>query len=254
MNLQVDVAWVAVVLLVSIRVAPLVIVAPVLGSVPAPALIRGGLVVAIAVAIVAASGVTFPSKSMNAGQLALYAASELTVGAAIAFGVATAFAAVLFGGRLLDFQFGFSLANLIDPTTRTQAPLIGTALNLMAVAAFFAANGHHLIFRALVQSLEHFPPGHALTDFNFGAVFAQFGTIFTVGVAIAAPAVFAVLLLDIAFAVVSRTMPQMNVFIVAIPFKTALGIAVLALSLPYMGTVMERDFESIARFWNALLS
>jgi flagellar biosynthesis protein FliR len=254
MVLQADATWVAVVLLVGLRVAPLFIMAPVFGSVPAPTLFRALLIVAIAAAIVSASGTALPAAPHTIDDIIRYAGSEIVVGSALAFGLAAAFAAFLFAGRLLDFQFGFSLANLIDPSTRTHAPLIGTALNLVAVSVFFIANGHHLLLRALVFSLEQFPPGHSVADLNLSAVVAQFGTVFTVGLAIAAPALFAVLVLDVAFAVASRTMPQMNVFIIAIPFKTALGIGVLALSLRYIGGVMQQAFESVFVYWNRVLA
>jgi flagellar biosynthetic protein FliR len=76
---------------------------------------------------------------------------------------------------------------------------------------------------------------------------------FTLGLMLVAPAVFAVLLLDIGFALVARTMPQMNVFIIAIPFKIVLGLAVLAASLRHIGAAMSSVFESVFRYWSALL-
>jgi flagellar biosynthetic protein FliR len=69
-----------------------------------------------------------------------------------------------------------------------------------------------------------------------------------------APAVFAVLLLDLGFALVARTMPQMNVFIIAIPFKVALGLLVLTLSMRYIGAAMGKTFESVFRYWTSLLT
>lgn len=254
MLLQADASWVAVVLLVALRVAPLFVMAPVFGSAPAPALFRAALVFALSAAIVSATGTTLARPLAGAGELLGHAATELVVGAALAFGLAAAFAAFLFAGRLLDFQFGFSIASLIDPATRSHAPLLGTALNLAAVAAFLALDGHHMLVRALAFSLEHFPPGRPVSELNFAALGAQFGVMFTLGLAMAAPALFAILLLDLGFAVASRSMPQMNVFIVAIPFKIALGFAVLALSLRYVGTTMQKVFDSVFQYWSALLS
>ena len=249
-----DTAWLALVLLVSLRIAPLFVLAPVFGSVPAPTLFRAALALALAAAIVTATGAALAAPPATVAELIGYAGTELVVGAALAFGLAAAFGAFLFAGRLLDLQFGFGIANLIDPTTRTHAPLIGVALNLLAITLFFVIDGHHLLLRALAFSLEQFPPGRSLASLNFAAIGAQFGTLFTLGLAIAAPALFAVLLLDLGFAVASRTMPQMNVFIVAIPFKIALGLLVLALSLRYLGAAMNRVFESIFQYWNAVLA
>jgi flagellar biosynthetic protein FliR len=254
MSLRIDAAWLALVLLVSLRVAPLFFLAPVFGSAPAPNLFRALLILALSAGIVAASGVTLAAPPASAAQLLAYGASEIVVGAALAFGLAAAFAAFLFAGRLMDFQLGFGIANLIDPVTRTQAPLIGTGLNMLAVVVFFAVDGHHLLIRALAFSLEHFPPGRFVGELNFGAVVAQFGAMFTLGLALAPPVLFAVLLLDLAFAVASRSMPQMNVFIIAIPFKIVLGLVVLAASLRFAGATMMKVYESVFRYWDALLS
>jgi flagellar biosynthesis protein FliR len=252
--LRVELAWVAVVLLVTLRVMPLFLLAPVFGSVPAPNLFRAALAFALAALIVAATGTALPAAPASVEELAVLALGELVIGAALAFGLAAAFAAFLFGGRLLDMQFGFGIANLIDPVTRTQAPLLGIGLNMLAVAVFFLVDGHHLLIRALAFSLEQFPPGRSIAELNFSAVVAQAGAMFTLGLMLAAPAVFAVLLLDIGFALVARTMPQMNVFIIAIPFKVALGILVLALSMRYIGAAMGKVFESVFRYWTSLLT
>jgi flagellar biosynthetic protein FliR len=245
---------VALVLLVGLRVAPLFFMAPVFGSAPAPNLFRAVLILALSAGVVSASGATLAEPPASLAQLVAYGAAEIVVGAALAFGLAAAFAAFLVAGRLLDFQLGFSLASLIDPVTRTQAPLLGTGLNLLAVTVFFAVDGHHLLIRALAFSLEHFPPGRFPGELNFAAVVAQFGAMFTLGLALAAPVLFAVLLLDLAFALASRSMPQMNVFIIAIPFKIVLGLLVLAATLRYFGGTMLKVFESVFRYWNALLS
>lgn len=254
MLLRVETAWVTQVLLVALRVAPLFIMAPVFGSVQAPNLVRGALIFAIAAALVATAGAALPAAPVNLGELLMQGAGEVAIGAALAFGLAAAFGAFLFAGRLLDFQFGFGIANLIDPVTHTQAPLIGTGLNLLAVTLFFVAHGHHLLVRALLFSLEQFPPGRSILELNFAAVVAQFGVIFTLGLALAAPALLAVLLLDVGFAMISRTMPQMNVFIIAIPFKIVLGLVVLAASMRYIGAAAGQAFESVFRYWSALLS
>ncbi len=252
--LRIELAWLAVVLLVTLRVMPLFLLTPVFGSVPAPNLFRAAVAFALAVMIVAATGTVLAAVPSTVEELVVLALGELVIGAALAFGLAAAFAAFLFGGRLLDMQFGFGIANLIDPVTRTQAPLLGVGLNMLAVTVFFAADGHHLLIRALAFSLEQFPPGRSIAELNFAAVVAQAGVMFTLGLMLVAPAVFAVLLLDMGFALVARTMPQMNVFIIAIPFKVAVGLLVLALSMRYIGAAMSKTFESVFRYWTSLLT
>lgn len=254
MPLTIDAAWVTQVLLASFRVAPLFIMTPVFGSVMAPPLVRAILIVALAAAIVSAAGTGPAQAPATLAQLLAAAAGEVAVGAALAFGIAAAFAAFLFAGRLLDFQLGFGIANLVDPITRAQAPLLGTGLQLLAVTIFFLVDGHLHLVRALALSLQQVPPGGFGGALDFGLIAAQFGMMFSLGLALAAPALFAVLLLDIGFAAMARSMPQMNVFIVSIPFKIALGMLVLALSMRYLGAAIAKTFDAVFRYWNGVLT
>lgn len=254
MTLTVDLAWAALVLLAACRVAPLFILVPVFGSAPAPALFRALLVLVLAAAVVTAAGTEPAAPPATLPQFLAVAAGEVAIGAALAFGIAAAFAAFLFAGRLLDFQLGFGIANLVDPVTRTQAPLIGTGLQMLAVVVFFAVDGHLHLVRALALSLQQLPPGRFAGELDFALIAAQFGLLFSLGLAIAAPALFAVLLLDFGFAAMARSMPQMNVFIVSIPFKIALGLLVLALSMRYLGAAIAKTFDAVFRYWNGVLA
>jgi flagellar biosynthetic protein FliR len=252
MRIAFDSAWIAAVLLVSIRLGPMLILTPVLGSTAIPVRARVLFALALSAMIVASTRAAWSIDLTSGTTLVSAALAELMIGAALAFGLLAAFAAFLFGGRLLDLQIGFGVASLIDPSTRGQAPLIGTLLNLVAIAVFFAADGHHVLIRGLAESLDRFPPGTPLSALQIDAVVAQFGVVFAYGLAIVAPAVFALLLLDLAMAVATRTMPQLNVFIVSMPLKVVVGLLVLALSARYLLPAMQRIFETIPGYWDRL--
>jgi flagellar biosynthetic protein FliR len=252
MRVAFDSAWIAAVLLVSIRVGPMLILTPVLGSTTIPVRARVLFALALSAMIVGSTRATWGIDLTSGGALVSAALAELMIGAALAFGLVAAFAAFLFGGRLLDLQIGFGVASLIDPSTRGQSPLLGTLLNLVAIAVFFAADGHHVLIRGLAESLDRFPPGTSLSSLQIDAMVAQFGVVFVYGLAIVAPAVVALLLLDVAMAVATRTMPQMNVFIVSMPLKVVVGLLVLALSTRYLLPAMQRIFETIPRYWDGL--
>lgn len=254
MNIGIDTVWVAAVFLAAVRLGPLFVMAPVFGAVNIPVRIRIFLTLALAATLAGQIDMQAIAIAPTAGGLIGAAMVELVVGMALAFGLFAAFGAFLFGGRILDIQIGFGVASLIDPATRSQAPLLGTALNLLAVVVFFAVDGHHMIIRALAWSLERLPPGRSLGELEATAVSAQFGVMFAYGLLIVAPAVFALLLLDVALAVMARTMPQMNIFIVAMPLKVVVGLLVLALSVRHMLPAMNRIFESVPVYWQRLLA
>ena len=123
----------------------------------------------------------------------------------------------------------------------------------IAVIGFFAIDGHHLVVRALAYSLQRLPPGTPYSGINLGAVATQFGAMFSFAVAISAPVIFLLLLVDTALAVMARSMPQMNVFFLSLPLKILVGLLALVLSIGYLAPVSKRVFESIFNYFEQII-
>ncbi|WP_316369645.1 flagellar biosynthetic protein FliR [Candidatus Thiodiazotropha sp. CDECU1] len=244
-----DTAVITTALLVATRFSPLFLLTPLFAITRVPARVRVLLVLALSALLVTAVGVEPIDPPATLSGLMYAMMNELILGMLLAFGLFTAFGAFLFGGRIIDFQMGFGVANLIDPATQSQAPMLGTVLNLMAVMTFFLLDGHHLLIRGLVYSLQKIPPGSTLQEIDVQAIIAQFGVMFVYGLAVVAPVVAVLLMLDVGMAVAARTMPQVNMFIVGFPLKIFMGLLVLALSLNYMGPLLEKIYASIFHFW-----
>ncbi|HHJ13911.1 MAG TPA: flagellar biosynthetic protein FliR [Gammaproteobacteria bacterium] len=254
MLFRADIAAVTTVLLVSVRFGALFLLTPLFAVAQVPVRVRVFFLLTLAFVMVYGLKVVPFAAPVTVAGLLQAVFNELVVGAALAFGVFAAFAAFLFGGRILDFQMGFGVANLIDPATRTQSPLLGTVLNLMAVIIFFLLNGHHMLIRGLAYSIEKIPPGAPMRALGVEAIVSQFGVMFVYGLAVVAPAVFTLLLLDVGMAVAARTMPQVNMFIIGFPLKIFLGLVLLALSLNYMGPLLEKIYGSIFHYWQQVIA
>ena len=254
MSLTVDSAWIAVVLLVSIRLGALFVLAPVFGGISMPAQFRAAFVLALSATLVAGLNVPITRMPMDVGPLVIAALSEVALGAAMAFGLFTAFGAFQFAGKLLDIQIGFSLGTVFDPVTRAQSPLLGSALNMLALVLFFALDGHHMLLRGVAYSLERVPPGNIPQNWSLTPFIDQFGTMFLFGITLVAPVVFALLLVDVGLGIISRTMPQLNIFTIGIPIKIVVGLLVLAASLTALAPVMARVFQTAFSYWQQLLN
>ncbi len=253
MLFKVDITVVMTVLLVMTRFAAVFLLTPLFAVAQIPVRVRILFLLALSYLMVSGLGLVSVSAPLKMSELLGAVINELVLGAALAFGIFAAFGAFLFGGRILDFQMGFGVANLINPATNTQGPLMGTVLNMMAVMAFFMLNGHHMIIRGLAYSLEKIPPGAPIRALSLDAVVNQFGVMFIYGLAVVAPAVFALLMLDVGMAVAARTMPQVNMFIISFPIKIFMGLMILALSLQYMGPLLEKIYASIFRYWQQVI-
>lgn len=252
MLITVETGWIFGVLLTATRLAALLVLTPLFSLVHMPA--RIGLLLTLVFAAAANSVVQQYSglDLVTLDRLGLALVRELAVGALMAFGVNCAFAAFSFGGRILDLQMGFGVANLVNPSSNEQSPLLGMLLLAVGTMTFFLLNGHHWVARGFLQSFEWFPlaaPLHAVAPHP---ILQQFGLMFSLGFVLVAPLVIILLLLDAAMAIAARTMPQMNIFMLSMPIKIAIGLVLLAIMAPLLQGIFQRIFESIFEYWNLL--
>jgi flagellar biosynthesis protein FliR len=241
-------------ILVSIRLGIVVVATPVFSLIGLPVNIRVLLVLALSAMLVSGGGGLPPASFAEPAALGTAALHELVWGTLLAFTVLAGFAAFQLAGRILDIQLGFGVAGLIDPSTRTQAPLLGTILNMTAVLTFFLVGGHRLLLRGLAFSLQRIPPGTGLNALPTSTVVGQFGAMFVAATLLAVPVMTIVLLVDVALAVMARTMPQMNVFIIGLPLKILVGLVVLAISLGFLGPAFARIFTEMFAGWQQLIA
>jgi flagellar biosynthetic protein FliR len=254
MLIEADWSFISAIILLFIRLSASLLLTPLFSIAQVPVHIRTFFLLSLAGILVASLQLTPAIVPYTIGDLFQAGLYELIIGALLAFGLFAAFGAFLLGGRILDFQMGFGVASLVDPATQTQAPLLGTILNLTAVATFFLLDGHHMLIRGIAYSLEKAPLGQGVGQLQIDVVITQFGRMFTHGLMIVAPAVFVILLLDAGLAVAARTMPQVNIFIVGLPLKILVGSIVLAFSLGYFGPLLNKIFESLFRYWEQVLA
>ncbi len=250
--------WIMHVFFLSIRLAGVLLFSPVLYANSMPASVRVLLILSLSIAI--SLGMSpeqnrpenYPS---GVGYLIVAALKELMLGATFAIGVLVAFAAISVAGNLLDIQIGFGSAQIFDPLTQKQVPILTSAFNHIGVIFFFLVNGHHTILRAIAFSVDKFPLGRAWSVDSLAApVLKQIGVLFSLGFALAAPVVFCVLLVELALGLVSRNMPQMNMFVMGVPIKIVVGLVSLSLWFIGMGSVFNRIYGSIFQTWDWMLS
>jgi len=255
MTLVVDQAWVTASALLWIRLGVLFFMTPVLSGFSGPpsllVLLSLGLSGLICAALPQASAHA-PAPS-DLGQFVVAAILEAGLGALLAYGVHAAFAAFGLAGQILDLQIGFGAGAVFDPVTRRDTPVLGAIMSSFAVVVFFAVDGHHAFLRGIAFSAQQMPPGAVRLHLAPAAVVRQFGAMFSLAVAMAAPVMFTLLLIEAGLAVLSRMLPQMNVYFVALPLKLLVGLATLSFSASTLAPVMRRAFASIFQFWDEVL-
>ena len=241
-------------LLLATRLAALFLMTPVLYAMPLPGTVRLLLVVGLAGAIAMPLAGAQPAVQ-DAGTLVAALVQEVAIGATLGLGVLMAFAGFAVAGRLIDVQVGFGIAQVFDPLTRTQVPVLTSVFGMLGVLLFFLVNGHHALLRGVAFSIERFPLGQPWSVGGAaGPVVAQAAGLFTLGFALAAPVVLCLLLVELALGVLARNLPQINMLVLGIPVKIVAGLLVLSFWAGSMGEVTLRIYRGIYTTWTQLLA
>src|SRR5690554_3397434 len=211
-------------LFVLMRVTAMLMALPLFGGPGVPVHLKVGLGALTALLLLP---VVDPAPAVaHLGDLLVIIAQEVFVGLSMGFVVALMFFALQVAGHLMDMPIGFGMVNVLDPHFGGQIPILGQFYNALATLIFFTINGHHGLLRALAASYNVIPLGGAAWHGGLVAVIVQaVGGMFALGVRIAAPVIAAAFLTDVALGIVSRAVPQINVFITGYPIKIAVGIA-----------------------------
>lgn len=162
-------------------------------------------------------------------QFILLLIKEVTVGLLIGLIAYIILSAVQIAGGFIDFQMGFAIANVIDPQTGAQSPIIGQFFYMFAILFLLATDGHHLLINGILHSYNVIPLERLL---NFSGNYAEliistFNRIFVIAFQIALPLVGSLFLVDVALGIIARTVPQVNVFVVGLPLKITVSFSVL---------------------------
>lgn len=213
--------------LVAMRVTGLFLIAPVFSSRAVPGPVRVGLILALTVLLV-------PSVRPAEASIAAMA-GELVVGVVIGLGAAVVVAAAEFAGDLLAVETGLSGASTLDVMNQTSLPVLGQFTQLFMVMLLLAMDGHLIMIDALRGSFTVIPAG-AGVDLEAGllGVVGAGSIVFARGLQFAAPVVAAITLANVGLGILARTVPQLNVLMMAFPIQIALGLATLGLTLPYI--------------------
>ncbi|MCM3386766.1 flagellar biosynthetic protein FliR [Ureibacillus chungkukjangi] len=181
------------------------------------------------------------------GDYILLVLKEAIIGVLIGLVAYIMMTAVQIAGGFIDFEMGFAMANVIDPQTGTQTPLMGQFFNFLILFVLISINGHHLILDGIYYSYQFLPMNQIFPDFTndniIEFVIRTVGSVFTVAFQMAAPVVATLFLVTMALGITAKTVPQLNIFVIGFPIKIAVGFLVLIISMGVMIEVMEKVIE-----------
>lgn len=240
MDLSFDITGIVVAAVVTLRLAIMTALLPLLSQSSVPVLWRLAIAGALAAAVAPSIVADVPAAQAGLDWRAIGAEGlrSLLIGVQMAFLVGIPFAAVKFAGEILGVQMGLSLADVYDPATGGKSSAVATFYYLMAVIIFFAVDAHHVVVTALVESCRLLPPFAAVRgDAGSWLIVTRFSDFFRIGLQVAAPCVIVLMLVSAAMGVIVKTVPQLNVLIVGMPLKIAVGLGTIGVSLVFFNEV-----------------
>lgn len=233
-------------LLIFCRITAFFVVVPVFSSQGVPTTFKIGISFFVALVVFSASGtgITIPQDF----SYILLIMREVLIGLLLGFIGYLMFMAIQTAGSFIDIQIGFGIANVIDPMTGTSAPILGNFKYMIALLMFLSMNGHHHLLDAIVYSYKWIPMNNDLflrmVDGSLSEFLVRtFAQSFVLAFQMSAPLVTALFLTDVGLAFLARTAPQYNVFVIGVPLKIIIGLALLLVLMPGLAVLFQNLFE-----------
>lgn len=222
-----------VVLLIFVRIISAFSSAPIYNHQAIPAVVKVFISLVISYIIFLSANTPKIQIEMNLVWLAVNVVKEIISGLIIGFSINMIFYAVSMAGSLIGFDIGLSMSQVFNPVDGMGSNVIEEMLYFLAILVFFMIDGHHHLIRALVYSFTVIPIGLYTINRNVYDTFMILTTsIFVIAVKIASPILVSYFLINVAEGILSRIIPQMQVFFVTYPVKLGVGFIMLATLVP----------------------
>ena len=215
-----------------IRIAALVSVIPILSSQIVPKRVKIGIAAALTVVIVPTLG-PMPTVEILSAEGLLMCLYQMLIGLAMGFTIRIVFSAFETGGHVIGQTMGLGFAQMLDPANGITVPVISQFYTVIGTLLFLALNGHLVMIDVLSESFNTMPIAlNTISLDGIWSIMALSGWIFKGAVLISLPAVSALLLVNIAFGVMMRAAPQLNIFAIGFPLSLTLGFVFILVTLP----------------------
>ncbi|MEE9320396.1 MAG: flagellar biosynthetic protein FliR [Granulosicoccus sp.] len=232
--------WMGTLLWPLFRVAGLLSIMPTLGGGEVPARVRIGLAVAITWLILPSIGAVPALDPLSVDSI-LISAQQVLIGVAMGLIVLLVFNAVTLAGESIAITMGLGFALMNDPQNGVQVPTVSQFYLILATLLFLSFNGHHAVLILLSTSFTMLPIGGSLDADALWHLVSWGSVVFRGGLAIALPAITAMLSVNIVMGVITRAAPQLNLFSIGFPITMTVGFLMIMVTLPVFG----QEFQSL---------
>lgn len=232
-----------------IRIAALISIIPILSAQIIPKRAKIGLAAALTLVIVPTLD-PMPAVELLSPDGILISIYQMLIGLAMGFAIRIVFSAFETGGNLIGQTMGLGFAQMVDPANGVTVPVVSQFYTILSTLLFLALNGHLIMIEVLARSFKTLPVAlQSVSSDGLWSLIILSGWIFKGAVLISLPAVAALLLVNIAFGVMMRAAPQLNIFAIGFPLTLILGfvfiLVTLPIFLPQFTAILDNAFVTI---------
>ena len=241
-------------ILVFTRISGMLSSAPLFATYPIPMQIKALLCATIAfIMYPIVLNTTELQIPQNMIALSVFLIKEFFIGFLIGFIARFIFDAVQIAGQTLGIQMGITMAQVLDPSTGSQAPIVGQIYVYITTIVFICLNAHHWLFIAIYKSFTTITPGweFIFTPTLVKQVALLFSHMFVISFQIILPIFCVLFISEVLMGFMSKMMPQMNIFMVALPIKVGMGFGLMLLfvapTITYLAYTIEKYMSGILK-------
>ena len=246
MNSTVITALVLQAALVFARVGGMVMLLPGFGEASVPPIIRAGIAMAFTIIIFSLVESRLPTVSQLPFALGSALISEIAIGLYLGWLVKVAALALPMAGQVISYQIGLSSVIVPDQQLGAQSTLLSSAFGLAVPALIFGSGLFALPIMALVTSYRLMPPGGVIQASDIVHLAFMFSRQeFLMALRLAAPFLVAGLMWQAGLAIITKLVPQIQIFFIAAPGQILGGLTLLGLTCMTLIALWERGFNHI---------
>lgn len=234
------------------RIASFMMVIPIVGAGLVPARIRLGLALLMTVLVVPMIGAV-PTVDALTGDAVIITLQQIMIGVGLGFILTALFQLFVIAGQMIAMQMGLGFASMVDPANGVNVPTLSQVYTITVTLLFLSMNGHLVAFEVFVESFRTIPVG--MTGLGRGAYWElanHISWMFVSAMLLALPAITAVLIVYIAFGVMTRAAPQLNIFALGFPIGLIFGLFAIwvlhADFLPHFDQYARETFDFMRSF------
>ncbi|MFV3380534.1 MULTISPECIES: flagellar biosynthetic protein FliR [Pseudomonas] len=222
--------WVATFILPLFRVTAVLMTMPIFGTRMLPARVR--LYAALAITVVIVPGLPpLPEIDPLSLRGVLLCGEQIIVGALFGLALQMLFQAFVVAGQVIAVQMGMAFASMMDPANGVNVAVVSQFMTMLVSVLFLVMNGHLVVFEVLTESFTTLPVGSALMVNHFWEMAGRLSWVLGAGLLLVLPAITALLVVNIAFGVMTRAAPQLNIFSIGFPLTLVLGLVIFWITL-----------------------